>query len=189
MAPIYVLIVGLIGACHTCFNVVGVYNNLVQNYDIPRNLRIIHWSYVLDPVTTPTPNPNLQTFCAYRIYILSKRSILLPLLVEFLTLVQLGVGCFTTGFAFEHAIWPVVEARVSWAVSTWLFMMAGTDPIITVTIVSARSTKVRFHGYEFDHRQRDLVHGHEQRYIYMKVPEGWTGGSQPGHALKLLKSI
>ncbi|SGZ28702.1 BQ5605_C027g10416 [Microbotryum silenes-dioicae] len=85
-------IVGLIGTWHTCFNVVGVYNNLVQNYDKLMNLLSIHWSYVLDPVTTAvvaaisTPARNLQTFYAYRIYILSKRSIFIPLLILFLTL-------------------------------------------------------------------------------------------------------
>ncbi|KDE02972.1 hypothetical protein MVLG_06506 [Microbotryum lychnidis-dioicae p1A1 Lamole] len=99
-------IVGLIGTWHTCFNVVGVYNNLVQNYDKLMNLLSIHWSYVLDPVTTAVVAAIVQNFYAYRIYILSKRSIFIPLLILFLTLVYLGVGCFTTAFAFEHAIWP-----------------------------------------------------------------------------------
>ncbi|SCV67480.1 BQ2448_5091 [Microbotryum intermedium] len=109
LSSFQVTIVGLIGGCHTCFTVVGEYNTFVQNYGSPMYLLDIHCASAF--VATI-----MQKIDAYRIYILSNRKILLPMFVVFLTLVHFGFGTFTTGWA-------------------WLFLMAGTDLLITATIV------------------------------------------------------
>lgn len=52
-----------------------------------------------------------------------------------MTFAQLGIGTFSTIFALLHPNWAYVGQHISWAVSSWLFLMAATDIIITGTII------------------------------------------------------
>lgn len=77
----------------------------------------------------------VQLFYAYRIWILSKRSWVVPVLVTLLTFLQLGVGIWCTIFAFMKPRWSAIATDLQPSVALWLFGMAAGDIVITLALV------------------------------------------------------
>ncbi|SCZ93428.1 BZ3500_MvSof-1268-A1-R1_Chr6-3g08654 [Microbotryum saponariae] len=67
-------------------------------------------------------------------------------------------------------------------------MFAPVSSIATILFLIAISAALGLVLEQFDYDSA-FLNGIMEEDVYMKVPEGWTGGSQPGHALKLLKSM
>ncbi|SCZ93794.1 BZ3500_MvSof-1268-A1-R1_Chr6-3g08888 [Microbotryum saponariae] len=65
---------------------------------------------------------------------------------------------------------------------------APVSSITTILFLIAISGALGLVLEQFDYDSA-FLNGIMEEDVYMKVLEGWTGGSQPGHALKLLKSM
>ncbi|SGY12017.1 BQ5605_C011g06360 [Microbotryum silenes-dioicae] len=65
---------------------------------------------------------------------------------------------------------------------------APVSSITTILFLIAISAALGLVLEQFDYDSA-FLNGIMEEDVYMKVPEGWTGGSRPGHALKLLKSM
>ncbi|SGY12361.1 BQ5605_C011g06481 [Microbotryum silenes-dioicae] len=67
-------------------------------------------------------------------------------------------------------------------------MFAPVSLITMILFLIAISAALGLVLEQFDYDSA-FLNGIMEEDVYMKIPEGWTGGSQPGHALKLLKSL
>ncbi|GEM07526.1 hypothetical protein Rt10032_c03g1543 [Rhodotorula toruloides] len=68
---------------------------------------------------------------AWRMYLVSKRSVYLPTLISLLTLLQLALCVYLTVVALRSPPWPELHRVLDWAVGVWLFILGAADVIIT----------------------------------------------------------
>ncbi|GAA5891234.1 hypothetical protein JCM5296_006871 [Sporobolomyces johnsonii] len=131
--PVYlyaVLACWLIGAAHTALSIRTMWTYAVSGWGQPAVLSRIPWSFALDPLFTALVAAVVQCFYCYRVYLVSNRKLVLPILIGALTAFQLAWGIFDTYSALGPRRWVDVEG-VTWAVTIFLFSMAAGDILIT----------------------------------------------------------
>ncbi|KAM0789933.1 hypothetical protein ACM66B_006773 [Microbotryomycetes sp. NB124-2] len=93
------------------------------------------WSFAIDPVVTGVVVLVCQMFFAYRVYLVSKRQIIVPSVIAFLALTSFGFSVGGTGMIY------VLERRFdrfgewTYGVGTWLLTAAAADVVITASLI------------------------------------------------------
>ncbi|KAI5475797.1 nuclear export protein noc3 [Pseudohyphozyma bogoriensis] len=123
-----------LGVLHTIASCSLVYESTVKHFGNGLNLFVIPWGFCVDPIITALQAGIVQTFYAYRVYIVSGRSLGIPAFLAVLTAAQLGFGLFCTVYAFHHPSFATIS-DITYAVASWLFLMAGGDIIITSSLI------------------------------------------------------
>ncbi|BGP07738.1 hypothetical protein JCM10049v2_003578 [Rhodotorula toruloides] len=120
-----------VGLAHASCSIYTVWFYAIKGYGEPSFIANCVWSFALDPLQTSVVAGIVQLHYAWRVYLVSKRSVYLPTLVALLTLVQLALGVYLSVIALQVAPWPQLHQKLDWAVGAWLFILAAADVIIT----------------------------------------------------------
>lgn len=97
-------------------------------------INILIQSFSIDPAITGMMGWLVQCFYAYRIYILSKRRILIPAIVFVLASVSLGFAIGSTYHAFTQRYFASFD-QWAWGVYVWLGTAVGADLVLTGALV------------------------------------------------------
>ncbi|GAA5945091.1 hypothetical protein JCM10213_001555 [Rhodosporidiobolus nylandii] len=120
---------------HTAISCYTIYLWTVTNYG---NLAImVHspWSFTWDPFLTGVVAFVVQSFYAWRVYIVSKRQWYIPAFIMVLSLLQLA---FAAGSTWKIYLLNTEFARFGefqYGVATWLLAAAAADIIITSSLI------------------------------------------------------
>ncbi|KAK4054032.1 hypothetical protein OIO90_003677 [Microbotryomycetes sp. JL221] len=120
---------------HSAFCCVTMYLWTVTHYGEMAYLAKAPWSFAIDPAMTGIVTFVCQMFFAYRVYIVSKRKIILPSLIAFLSLVSMAFSF--AGTAMIYVLDREFARFNEWqyGVSTWLLTAAAADILITASLV------------------------------------------------------
>ncbi|GAA5907017.1 DUF6534 domain-containing protein [Sporobolomyces salmoneus] len=119
---------------HSAISMYTIYDWTVVNYGNPAHLVVSPWSFAVDPAMTGIAACICQFFYAYRVYIVGKRGLLVPVLVCVLALVSLGFAVGSTAQIFILQEFAKFQS-FTYGVAIWLAVAALADVIITVSLV------------------------------------------------------
>ncbi|KAL7341567.1 hypothetical protein BJY59DRAFT_692864 [Rhodotorula toruloides] len=120
-----------VGLAHGACSIYTVWFYAIKGYGQPSFIANCVWSFALDPLQTSIVAGTVQLHYAWRVYLVSKRSVYLPTSIVLLTLVQLALGVYLSVIALQVTPWPQLHQKLDWAVGAWLFILAAADVIIT----------------------------------------------------------
>ncbi|BGP07737.1 hypothetical protein JCM10049v2_003577 [Rhodotorula toruloides] len=121
----------VVGSFHISCSIYTVWFYAIAGYGQPSYIADCVWSFALNPLQTAIVAAIVQLHYAWRVYLVSKRSIYLSALITLLTLAQFALGLYTTSVAVTIRPWSEVHRRLDWAVGSCLFLMAAADILIT----------------------------------------------------------
>ncbi|BGO99442.1 hypothetical protein RTBOTA2_002664 [Rhodotorula toruloides] len=121
----------VVGLAHTACSIYTVWFYAIEGYGQPSFIADCVWSFALDPLQTSIVAGIVQLHYAWRVYLVSKRSVYLPALISLLTVLQFALGVYLSVMALQVAPWPQLHRKLDWAVGAWLFILAAADVIIT----------------------------------------------------------
>ncbi|GAA5875194.1 hypothetical protein JCM16303_005041 [Sporobolomyces ruberrimus] len=135
--PMYkycVLSILILDLTHTAISVWTVWDWCVSNYGNLQHLAVSPWSFGAGQVLLGVIALICRTFYAYRVYIVSKRKLLLPIIIMILSLASLGcaLGAAITVFTKKYFS---KFAEFTWGISTWLAIATVADAVITGSLV------------------------------------------------------
>ncbi|GAA5997764.1 DUF6534 domain-containing protein [Rhodotorula paludigena] len=129
-----VIVVFVVSFVHSCFSAYINWDLFIANFGNAPHLASSPWSFSVDPVCTAVVACIVQLHYTWRVYIIGKRSLWMPVIIAVLTLLQLALGVYLTAIALSDPLWTHLHRRLDWAVATWLFAMATADVCITGSI-------------------------------------------------------
>ncbi|KAI5481307.1 hypothetical protein MNV49_004929 [Pseudohyphozyma bogoriensis] len=121
---------------HTALSCFTIYDWTVTFYGDPTHLVNSPFSFAVDPAMTGIAASVVQLFYAYRVYVVGKRRLFLPIMIAFFSLVQLGFACGATGMIFKLQAFSKFQSW-TYGVSIWLGSAAVCDVLITGSLVYA----------------------------------------------------
>ncbi|GAA5917174.1 hypothetical protein JCM5296_005590 [Sporobolomyces johnsonii] len=130
------LVVGLcvLDWAHSAISMYTIYDWTVTNFANPANLIHCPWSFAVDPAMTGVAAFVCQIFYAYRVYIVGKRNLVIPIIICTLSALSLGFACGATGMIFHLVLFSRFQ-EWTYGVSLWLAGAALCDIIITTSLV------------------------------------------------------
>ncbi|KAF8342245.1 uncharacterized protein EI90DRAFT_3032597 [Cantharellus anzutake] len=91
------------------------------------------WEMIMHQTITVVASATVQTFFAYRVYVLST-SIMLGCLVELLSLAQFGLGIASAYQAYHLASFITLPQQKRWLIGSWLLMEAICDVTLAASM-------------------------------------------------------
>ncbi|CEQ42524.1 SPOSA6832_04346, partial [Sporobolomyces salmonicolor] len=115
------LVVGLcvLDWAHSAISMYTIYDWTVTNFANPANLIHCPWSFAVDPAMTGVAAFVCQIFYAYRVYIVGKRNLVIPIIICTLSALSLGFACGATGMIFHLVLFSRFQ-EWTYGVSLWL---------------------------------------------------------------------
>ncbi|ORY41109.1 hypothetical protein BCR35DRAFT_311376 [Leucosporidium creatinivorum] len=92
------------------------------------------WGFSLNPTLLGLVTLIVQSFYAYRVYVVGKKRYIVPAIIVVLSCIQLGFATGASGIAFTVPISSFIS-KYSFGVSIWLSCACAADGIITISIV------------------------------------------------------
>ncbi|KAF7376857.1 hypothetical protein MSAN_00103200 [Mycena sanguinolenta] len=117
----------------------SIYEPLIVRYGTQRALVISPILLAGDPVSIVASSTPVQLFTAWRISVITE-SIVLPLLISFLSIISLGGGMMVTAFASIRTEFQEFPS-FSGAVIVWLVSSAACDVLITAVLAYSLTTR------------------------------------------------
>ncbi|GAA5930028.1 DUF6534 domain-containing protein [Sporobolomyces koalae] len=119
---------------HSMISLYTVYDWTVTHYGDVAHLATSPWSFAVDPAMTGIAACVCQFFYAYRVYVVGKRRMLVPIIICTLALVSLGFSVGATAQIFILQYFSRFQ-EYTYGVAAWLSLAALADVIITVSLV------------------------------------------------------
>ncbi|GAA5976096.1 hypothetical protein JCM5350_000311 [Sporobolomyces pararoseus] len=119
---------------HAAVSMYTVYDWTVTHYGDLAHLATSPWSFGVDPAMTGIAACVCQFFYAYRVYVVGKRSLIVPITICVLALVSLGFAIGATAEIFILQYFSKFQSY-TYGVASWLAIAAAADVIITVSLV------------------------------------------------------
>ncbi|GAA6058618.1 hypothetical protein JCM10212_004029 [Sporobolomyces blumeae] len=119
---------------HSAVSVYTIWDWCVENYGQVEHLLVSPFSFAVDPAMTGVVAFVTQIFYAYRVYIVGKRSIAIPIVIAFLSTVSLAFAIASTAKIFILQEFAKFQS-FTYGVSIWLACAALADIIITASLV------------------------------------------------------
>ncbi|GAA5952567.1 hypothetical protein JCM3765_002208 [Sporobolomyces pararoseus] len=119
---------------HTAVSIYTIWDWCVANYGNVEHLLVSPWSFGIDPAMVGLVSFICQSFYAYRVYVVGKRKIWIPLAIVLLSLVSFGfaIGASVTVFTLKEFS---KFQSYTYGIAIWLALAALADIIITATLV------------------------------------------------------
>lgn len=129
-------VVGLfiVDVLHTAFSQVTLWQWFVTHYGEPQAILKAPWSFAMSPVLTGISAFVVQLFYAHRVYLLAKRTLVIPVLIGFGALFQLVWATGATGQVFIIQYFQGFQVW-TYGVACWLGGAAATDLLITASLL------------------------------------------------------
>ncbi|KAL8279827.1 hypothetical protein RQP46_007677 [Phenoliferia psychrophenolica] len=127
----FLLLMDWVHSAVSCFT---VYDWTVTHYGDLAHLAVSPWSFAIDPAMTGIVASVVQMFYAYRVYVVGKRALALPIAISFFSMIQLGFACGATGQIFHLKEFAKFQSW-TYGVTTWLVCAAVADLLITGSLV------------------------------------------------------
>ncbi|EJT98556.1 hypothetical protein DACRYDRAFT_24560 [Dacryopinax primogenitus] len=108
---------------------------VVTNWGNTASLNYVDFSYNVNLTLTGLLSFLVQVFFAHRIYILSHRSLFLPIIILVLSLLQFAFSLASTIRAFQLVLQSSFGV-FTWGVDVWMYCAAGADIIIAASVVT-----------------------------------------------------
>lgn len=131
---ILVLVACILDTTHTVAMWSLLYFWSVNNFGNPDGLIRIHWMFVLNFAVTPFMAAVVQSFYAYRMFLLLKRPYL-PLLVWFGAATRVGFGIYRIIPFSQSKTIPQLVRHHGWLLETALAINVGLDILNTVGLL------------------------------------------------------
>ncbi|SCV74792.1 BQ2448_7821 [Microbotryum intermedium] len=125
----------VLDTAHSAFCCMTIYWWTVTHYANPVVLFTSPWTFTVDPAMTAIATIICQTFFAYRVYVISGRKWLVPMLIMMLSVLQFGFGVAGSIMIY------VLDSKFSrfheftYGVTIWLVSAACADILITVSLI------------------------------------------------------
>ncbi|GAA5958599.1 hypothetical protein JCM3765_006686 [Sporobolomyces pararoseus] len=119
---------------HSAICMYTIYDWTVTHYGEVAHLAKSPWSFGVDPAMTGIAACVCQFFYAYRVYVVGKRSLVIPIIICVLALISLGFAVGATAEIFILQYFSKFQSY-TYGVATWLAVAAAADVIITISLV------------------------------------------------------
>ncbi|GAA5829315.1 hypothetical protein JCM5353_004038 [Sporobolomyces roseus] len=119
---------------HSAISMYTIYDWTVTHYGEVAHLAKSPWSFAVDPMMTGVAAAVCQFFYAYRVYIVGKRQIAVPIVICVLALVSLGFSIGATEQIFTLQYFTKFQSY-TYGVASWLCAAAAADLVITGALV------------------------------------------------------
>ncbi|GAA5842207.1 hypothetical protein JCM3766R1_005065 [Sporobolomyces carnicolor] len=119
---------------HSAVSMYTVYDWTVVNFANPAHLVKSPWSFAVDPAMVGIAAAVCQFFYAYRVYVVGKRQLAIPIVICVLALISLGFAVGATAQIFILQYFSRFQSY-TYGVAAWLSIAAFADVIITVSLV------------------------------------------------------
>ncbi|GAA6010586.1 hypothetical protein JCM11491_002984 [Sporobolomyces phaffii] len=119
---------------HSAISMYTIYDWTVTHYGEVAHLVKSPWSFAVDPAMTGIAACVCQFFYAYRVYVVGKRQLAIPIIICVLALISLGFAVGATAEIFILQYFAKFQSY-TYGVATWLAVAAAADVIITVSLV------------------------------------------------------
>ncbi|GAA5874973.1 hypothetical protein JCM16303_004965 [Sporobolomyces ruberrimus] len=130
------LVLGLfiLDLVHTGISISTIWNWCVENYGNVENLVVSPWSFAIDPFLVGAIAFTCQSFYAYRVYIVGKHKLIIPIVIVALSSLSFGFAIASTQQIFYLKEFARFQT-FTWGVSIWLCAAAAADVLITASLV------------------------------------------------------
>ncbi|ORY58017.1 hypothetical protein BCR35DRAFT_309562 [Leucosporidium creatinivorum] len=119
---------------HSAISCYTIYDWQVSHFGDPAHLLNAPWSFGVDPVMVGIAAFVCQGFYSYRIYVMSKKNLVVPVFVMILSVVSFGFALGATIQIFRLKLFSAFTT-FTYGVVTWLVCAAAADIIITCSLV------------------------------------------------------
>ncbi|GAA5930485.1 DUF6534 domain-containing protein [Sporobolomyces koalae] len=120
---------------HTALAVWSIWGWCVSEYGDIENLAMSPWSYGACQIQLGVMALVIRFFYAYRVYIVSKRKIVVPIIIVILSFGSLGMALTAATVVFTKKYFDKFHGFNDWGISVWLALAGLADAVITGSLV------------------------------------------------------
>jgi len=134
----FVFTILVIELCQTVFSTIWAWDVLVKGWGDPASLQHISWSSITIPVTEGLVSITVQTFFAWRIYVLRRNGWAFQLAAALIVIVALmqGLSAVVNGIRFGFSLSVGALKGYKIGVSIWLAGSLACDFLIAASMVT-----------------------------------------------------
>ncbi|KAJ7641884.1 hypothetical protein FB45DRAFT_1054276 [Roridomyces roridus] len=149
-------VIWVLDSLHTAVIWSAIWTYLIHNYGELEKVDVLPWGIPLSTLSTTFITVLVDSFHAYRIFMLSRGSMLMTAPIGFLLFARLALGTTTAARMFQIPHLSVLKAKEAWLLTVALATSATLD-IVTAAVLVHLLLKQRSMGSRFNHVVEKLI--------------------------------